>query len=80
MKRAIKALVALTPYRIVRRAQNRFEAFEYSLSLLKSYGYEPSLIVDAGAHLGSFAKLAERIYPAAEIHMVEPQAACQTAL
>lgn len=77
MKSLIKALVALTPYRIVRRAENRFEAFQYSLSALKSCGFAPTIIIDGGAHLGSFAELAARLFPHAEIHMIEPQAACQ---
>jgi FkbM family methyltransferase len=80
VKRALKALIELTPYRIVRRAQNRFDAMEYSLGLLRSFGYRPQVVIDAGAHLGSFARTAARTFPGAEIHLIEPQRACHDAL
>lgn len=80
MKALLKKIIELTPYRIVRRAQNRFEAFDYSLRLLGEFGFTPTLIIDGGAHLGSFADIASAIFPSAVIHMVEPQPACQAAL
>jgi FkbM family methyltransferase len=75
-----KKLVALTPYRIVRSAPNRFSEIDHCLRHLHHLGYEPGLIVDGGAHLGSFARAAHAEFPAAKIHMIEPQQDCHEAL
>ncbi len=80
MKQLLRAMIALTPYRIVRRAENRFDAFDYSLRLLKSYGFDPRLLIDGGAHLGSFTDLATRIFPTVIAHLIEPQNACHATL
>ena len=80
LKSALRAAIALTPYRLVRGPENRFQAIEYTLSLLRTFGYAPRLVIDGGAHLGTFAEVAARIFPTAEIYMIEPQAACQPAL
>ncbi|MFN3523770.1 MAG: FkbM family methyltransferase [Phenylobacterium sp.] len=72
----MKRILALTPYRIVRRAENRFEAIEFSLRLLRAMGYQPPRIIDGGAHTGQFTRLALSVFPAAQVEMFEPQAAC----
>jgi FkbM family methyltransferase len=79
-KSVLKAFVSLTPYRIVRRSQNRFDGMRYSLELLHKYGYRPRIIIDSGAHLGSFALMAAAIFSGSEVHMIEPQRACHAAL
>lgn len=76
----IKKLLALTPYRIIRSAPNRFQEIEHCLRNLRRLGYEPRLIVDGGAHLGSFAVAAHATFPDARIHMIEPQSACHATL
>ncbi|MFI4998668.1 MAG: FkbM family methyltransferase [Reyranellales bacterium] len=55
---------------------NRFQAIGESLKLLHALGYRPRVIIDGGAHLGSFALEALAIFPDAKIHMIEPQPAC----
>lgn len=79
-KRIAKRLVALTPYRIVSSAPNRFEELAHVLRHLRKLHYEPKLIIDGGAHVGSFSRLAHEVFPGASIHMVEPQPACHAGL
>jgi FkbM family methyltransferase len=84
MRRIVKSLVkwglAKTPFRLIRGPQNRFQAIEDCLWHLKGLGYAPRMIIDGGAHLGDFSILACRVFPNADIHMIEPQPACQGAL
>jgi len=77
LKKFIKALLARTPYRIQSRAGvNRFQGIDECLRLLHAFGYRPQIIIDGGAHLGTFALEALAVFPDAKIHMVEPQPAC----
>lgn len=76
----VKRLMALTPYRISRRRENRFDASHSCLLHLRELGYAPGLIIDGGAHLGSFAEAAHAAFPEAEIHLIEPQPACRAPL
>ncbi len=81
MKQIIKAILAQTPYRIVRdNGANRFQAIEVTLRGMRDRGFSPGLVIDAGAHLGSFSLAAKEIFPAARFHLVEPQPACTQAL
>jgi FkbM family methyltransferase len=80
IKKLIKRLMALTPYRISRHHENRFDATRSCLLHFRQLGYQPSLIIDGGAHLGTFADSAQRTFPAAEIHVVEPQPAARAPL
>jgi FkbM family methyltransferase len=75
-----KRLLAFTPYRISRSPPNRFQEIEHCLGHLRRLGYEPRQIVDAGAHLGVFSLAAMALFPAATIHMIEPQPACSGVL
>lgn len=80
VKQAIRGLLATTPYQVIRGAANRFDAFEHCQRKLAGFGYRPKIIIDAGAHLGEFAKSTARVFPGATIHMIEPQRACHEAL
>lgn len=81
MKRLVKSLMEHTPYRIVRHyGANRFHAIEQCLQIMKARGFAPRIIVDGGAHIGSFSLAARAIFPAAVIHCVEPQPACREPL
>jgi len=44
----------------------------YKLSLIKSV-YTPKIIVDVGAHIGTFSLLAKSIWPQSTIYAVEPE-------
>ncbi len=75
-----KRLMALTPYRVSRRRENRFDATHSCLPHLRELGYTPRLIIDGGAHLGAFSEAAHVTFPEAEIHLIEPQPACRAPL
>ena len=81
MKALLKRLVEKSPYRIIRaRVRNRFFAQQEVLTALARRGYRPRRIVDGGAHVGDFAKMARSVFADAVIDLIEPQAACQAAL
>lgn len=76
-----KSLLKQTPYRVVRsQALNRFDATAETLARMRLNGYRPRQVVDGGANVGGFARLARSIYPEARIHLVDPQPACAAAL
>ena len=80
LKEVVKRLIALTPFRIVRGAPNRYQAIGYSLQHLNRLGYEPRQIIDGGAHLGAFALEVSAIFPTAIVHLIDPQPACRLPL
>jgi FkbM family methyltransferase len=81
LKRTLKSIIRFTPYRVTRaRDANRFQAIEECLISLEKRGLNPRRIVDGGANIGDFARCAASIFPAAQIHLVEPQPACRDAL
>lgn len=51
-----------------------------TLLLMQTLGFNPRVVIDAGANFGSWATMARAIFPVAEIHMVEPQPACAVTL
>ena len=80
-KQLLKKIIAQTPYRIIGdRGANRFQAMDVSLSGLKSRGFQPDIIIDGGAHLGTFSISTKKIFPDANFHLVEPQTACLISL
>lgn len=67
--------------RIVRaRPANRFDAMCDSLRMIASAGFEPTVVIDAGANTGQWARKASGVFPRAPLHLIEPQAACQAEL
>lgn len=81
MKALLKRWIEKSPYRIIRaRVRNRFFAQQETLALLHRRGYRPRRIVDGGAHVGDFARMARSVFADAAIDLIEPQAACQGAL
>lgn len=77
LKRVAKAVVALTPYTVSSNKPNRFDATEVCLRRMAKHGYAPRAVIDGGAHLGSFATMAKRVFPEAIVQMVEPQPSCR---
>ncbi|HVN31933.1 MAG TPA: FkbM family methyltransferase [Thermoanaerobaculaceae bacterium] len=64
-------------YRVTRAGPtNRFDAAEDALALLRRLGYRPQLIIDAGANVGNWTAMAQRVFPEARCHLVEPQPRC----
>ena len=81
MKTLLKRLLQITPYRIVRAtARNRFSAQQETLLSLARRGYRPRRIVDGGANVGDFARMAKAAFAPLRIDLIEPQPACQKPL
>lgn len=81
MKTLLKRLLQITPYRIVRAtARNRFSAQQETLLSLARRGYRPRRIVDGGANVGDFARMAKAVFAPLRIDLIEPQPACQQPL
>ena len=53
MKRILKKIISVTPYRIIRAADaNRFQAIEESLASLARRGFAPRIVIDGGERGG----------------------------
>jgi FkbM family methyltransferase len=64
-------------FRVTRNASpNRFEAMEHTLRLMAERGFAPAAIVDAGANVGNWTRMARTVFPGASFHMIEPQSGC----
>lgn len=50
------------------------------LMLIGKDGYSPRVIIDVGAHVGAFYKECKNLWPASEVHMVEPNPFARQAL
>ncbi len=80
LKEFVRRLLTFTPYRIVRHAENRFQASDHCLRHLGKRGYAPRRILDGGAYDGAFALECHAIFPGARIDMIEPQFATRPTL
>lgn len=60
----------------VTRHVNRFQAMSETLNLVARNGFAPATIIDAGANVGDWSRLARGIFRDAMIHMIEPQSGC----
>ena len=79
-RKVIQRLAADAGFHISRMPPNRFEATEDVLKALKGRGFNPCLIIDAGANVGDWTRLARTLFPMAECHMIEPQPGCREVL
>lgn len=55
------------------RCDEEFPSIESSLRYLRSWGFEPRTVIDIGAYHGEWSKLFNRIFPKANILMIEGQ-------
>jgi FkbM family methyltransferase len=72
LRRGFKAL----GYTVHRWPANRFDGMSDALTVLRDAGYAPKVMIDCGANLGQWAGIARSVFPAAALHLVEPQPAC----
>lgn len=79
-KRWINGLLLPYGYRIARIPANRFDAMSDMLQCLRRFGYEPRIVIDGGANVGQWTRLACSIFPEATFYLIEPQAACRPRL
>ena len=77
---SIKWLLRRFGYHAARLPANRFDAMEDTLLGLGARGFRPRVIIDGGANVGRWAFMAERVFPGARVHMVEPQPGCRAEL
>lgn len=81
MKKNLKSILAMTPYRVLRRtAINRFQANSETLQTLRDRGFQPAFVIDGGANVGDFARETARHFPAARFELIEPQPGCKPRL
>jgi FkbM family methyltransferase len=81
IKAILKRALQNSPFRVIRRGLgNRFQAIDDLLANLNRRRFSPSYVIDGGANVGEFSKLARRIWPDAVVHMIEPQQSCRPAL
>jgi len=79
-RKAIQRLAANAGFHVGRMPPNRFEATEDVLKALKRRGLSPGVMIDVGANIGSWTRVARRLFPTAECHMIEPQPSCRQVL
>jgi FkbM family methyltransferase len=75
-----KRALSYTGYRISRSAPNRFDAMSSCLETLKRQGFHPNRVIDCGAHIGDFSRVASALFPDAQIDLVDPQPAVREPL
>jgi FkbM family methyltransferase len=80
LRTAVQQLARRAGYHVGRLPANRFDAMDDALAGLARRGFRPRVIIDAGAHVGNWTRLARATFPDAEYHLIEPQPACQAAL
>jgi FkbM family methyltransferase len=51
-----------------------------TLQQLSKRGFAPTIVIDAGANVGQWSRVAARIFDDASFHLIEPQPACAAAL
>lgn len=81
MKQLVKRLVALTPYRVLRKnSVNRFDGMEDVLKNLQRRGFAPNIVIDGGANVGKFSLMTSGLFPESQYHLIEPQESCHPVL
>jgi FkbM family methyltransferase len=80
VRRHLNQLLRRFGYNVSRVPANRFDATADALYLLRSFGYTPRVIVDAGANMGEWTRMVYPIFPGATYHLIEPQPGCHASL
>jgi FkbM family methyltransferase len=76
-----KRIAAMLGLEVKRGGQpNRFDAMAASLRSLRAHGYIPRVVIDGGANVGAWTRLAAAVFPEAQFHLIEPQFGCQAEL
>ena len=79
-KRPLRRVLGLVGYSLHRWPTNRFDDMQDALLLLRRSGYFPRIIIDAGANVGNWTRMARSVFHHGTIHLVEPHPACRGAL
>ena len=62
------------------RPANRFSGLDDTLMMLRDRGYDPRVVIDAGANMGQWTAAASKVFTSARFEMIEPQPACHPVL
>lgn len=79
-KTPLRRILGRAGFSLHRWPTNRFDGMQDALLLLRRSGYSPGVIIDAGANVGNWTRMARSVFHGATIHLVEPQPACRKAL
>ena len=80
LKAAVNGLLGLAGFRLVRNRVNRFDGMRETLDSLVARNYAPRVVLDCGANMGQWTRIAHPVFTDADFHLVEPQQACHAAL
>ena len=80
LAKTVQRAFAACGLHLTRLPENRFDAMPGVLRRLAREGFAPTMIIDAGANLGQWARTASGVFPAVPLHLIEPQPACRPAL
>lgn len=70
-------IVGSLGFRVTRNPNpNRFQAIERTLRLMAGRGFSPTEIIDAGANVGDWTRMARTVFPRSIFHLIEPQSGC----
>jgi FkbM family methyltransferase len=73
----LRGFKACVPERIKHRIKRALgvPSMEASLENMKRNGFDPKVVIDVGAYRGEWTRLCKRIFPSAQVLMIEPQSA-----
>jgi FkbM family methyltransferase len=73
--RLLKKMVLTGPsyLRDILRRYYAGESMEFCMRNLKDKGFNPSAIIDCGAFMGDWTRMAKKVFPKAQVIMIEPQ-------
>jgi len=75
-----KQLLARFGLNVSRGPLNRFDVTQGAIADLRRRGYQPKVVIDAGANVGAWTSMTSAIFPNAAFYLIEPQPACRPAL
>ena len=79
-RESIREAFELLGYTVHRWPANRFHGMRDALRLLRRANYSPRVIIDGGANMGTWTRMARAIFSGATFHLIEPQPACRRPL
>jgi FkbM family methyltransferase len=80
LRRVVRRVFEAAGLTIHRWPANRFDGMRDTLTLLGRRGFAPKVVIDCGANVGQWSRLALSVFPEAAFHLIEPQPACAAPL
>ena len=79
-KQLAKRLLGRLGLSVSRGPLNRFDVTNEAIVHLRTRGYVPRVVIDAGANVGEWTSMVQAIFPDASFYLIEAQPACRPAL